>query len=175
MVLSGLRRPQEGLHAVRGLSPLSKKDKRAKSGPPQVQRGAALFGVRKLVSTIGGARLCYGEPVRTGERVVIPVSRVSAAGGAGFGSGHDPAKESWGDGGGGGGMLEATPVGFIDIGPEGARFEAIPDPIGNARALRSGATALTTLATAAATFAALRRARRGGAALSAPRRRLLSR
>lgn len=140
-----------------------------------MQRGSGLFGVRRLLTAVGGAKLCYGEPVRAGERVVIPVSRVMAVGGGGFGSGRSREKGEDGDGGGGGGMVEAAPVGFIDIGPEGARFEAIPDPMGNARALRSGATALTTLATAAATFAALRRARRGGGALPAPRRRLLSR
>jgi hypothetical protein len=141
-----------------------------------VQRGGGLLGVRKLVASLAGARLCYGEPVRSGERVVIPVSRVSGAGGGGFGGGSDPEKQSWGDGGGGGGMFEAAPVGFIDIGPEGARFEAIPDPLSNARALRTGATALTTLATAAATFAAMRRRRKAGAgALPSPRRRLLSR
>lgn len=154
---------------------MSKKHKPAKpDAPPLVQRGSGLLAVRKLVAAVGGAKLCYGEPVRSGERVVIPVSRVSAMGGGGFGGGADREKDNWGDGGGGGGYLDAAPIGFIDIGPEGARFEAIPDPMGNARALRSGATALTTLATTVATFAALRRARRGGA-LPAPRRRLLPR
>jgi len=140
-----------------------------------VQRGAGLLGVRKLVSEMGGAKLCYGDPVRSGERVVIPVSRVSAAGGGGFGGGHDHEKDSWGDGGGGGGVLEAAPVGFIDIGPEGARFEAIPDPMSNARALRTGATALTTLAWGVASFAAMRRRRKAGLPAKIPRRRRLGR
>jgi hypothetical protein len=111
--------------------------------------------------------------VRSGERVVIPVARVSAAGGGGWGAGRDP-DGSGGDGGGGGGTLEAAPVGFIDIGPEGARFEAIPDPLTNARALRTGATGLTTLAAALAGYRALRR-QRGLGALPRPRRRLLGR
>jgi hypothetical protein len=129
--------------------------------------------VRKLISTMAGSRLCYGEPVRAGERVVIPVARVSAAGGGGWGGGRD-VDGSGGDGGGGGGSLEAAPVGFIDIGPEGARFEAIPDPMTSARALRTGATGLTTLAAAIAGYRALRRQRRVGAVPGA-RRRLLSR
>jgi hypothetical protein len=112
--------------------------------------------------------------VRAGERVVIPVARVSAGGGGGWGAGRDP-DGSGGDGGGGGGTLEAAPVGFIDIGPEGARFESIPDPMASARALRTGATGLTTLAAAFAGYRALRRQRRLGGALPGARRRLLSR
>jgi hypothetical protein len=139
-----------------------------------VQRGAGLLGVRSLIASLAGAQLCYGEPVRSGERVVIPVARVSAAGGGGFGSGRGAEDASTGDGGGGGGFVEAAPVGFIDIGPEGARFEAIPDPLTNARALRTGATGLTTLAAAFAGYRALRR-QRGLGALPRPRRRLLSR
>jgi len=152
---------------------LPKRDKPSKvDAPPPVQRGAGLLGLRKLVTSMAGGQLCYGEPVRSGERVVIPVARVSATGGGGWGGGRDP-KGGSGDGGGGGGSLEAAPVGFIDIGPEGARFEPIPDPLTNARALRTGATGLTTLAAAFAGYRALRRQRRG--ALPGSRRRLLSR
>ncbi len=151
---------------------MPKKDKRPPvDAPPPVQRGAGLLGVRKLVNRMAGARLCYGEPVRAGERVVIPVARVSAAGGGGWGGGRD-TEGGGGDGGGGGGSLEAAPVGFIDIGPEGARFEAIPDPMTSARALRTGATGLTTLAAAIAGYRALR-GKRG--TLPRPARRLLSR
>jgi hypothetical protein len=155
---------------------LPKRDKPTKvDTPPPVQRGAGLLGLRKLVSTMAGARLCYGEPVRAGERIVIPVARVQAGGGGGWGTGFDPKGGNHGEGGGGGGGLEAAPVGFIDIGPEGARFEAIPDPMTSARALRTGATGLTTLAAAFAGYRALRRQRRLGGALSGGRRRLLSR
>ncbi len=139
-----------------------------------MQRGATLLGLRKLVNSFGGAKLCYGEPIRNGERVVIPVSRVSTFGGWGWGRGRDSA-DGWGDGGGGGGGLEAAPVGFIDIGPEGTRFESIPDPMSNARALRTSASALGALASGLATAAAIRRARRslpGGAGVSAGRKLL---
>jgi hypothetical protein len=154
---------------------LPKKDKPTKvDAPPPVQHGAGMLGVRKLVTAMAGSRLCYGEPVRAGERVVIPVARVSAAGGGGWGAGRDQDGHG-GDGGGGGGSMEAAPVGFIDIGPEGARFEAIPDPMSSARALRTGATGLTTLAAAIAGYRALRRQHRAGGALPGTRRRLLSR
>ena len=114
-----------------------------------MQRGAGLLGVRKLVSSMAGAKLCYGEPVRAGERVVIPVARIQAGGGGGWGGGRGE-DGSGGDGGGGGGGLEAAPVGFIDIGPEGARFEAIPDPDRAAKLVRAGAMAAATVLVATA-------------------------
>jgi hypothetical protein len=95
---------------------------------------------------------------------------VQAVGGGGFGRGTGGGRPE--AGGGGGGAIDAAPVGFIEVGPSGARFEAIPDPAGTARALRTGATALTTLLGAAAGAAALRR--RAGAG-RAPARGLLRR
>jgi uncharacterized spore protein YtfJ len=103
-------------------------------------------GVRRLIDAVAGARLCYGEPVREGERTVIPVSRVRVAGGWGFGR-SDQAKGAVqpGSGGGGGGSLDAHPAGFIELGPEGARFHEIPDPERTQRLVRAGAAALTTV------------------------------
>jgi uncharacterized spore protein YtfJ len=114
---------------------------------------ARMLGVKGVISRLGGARLCYGEPVKVGERTVIPVARVRAAGGGGWGLPGGQEKE----GGGGGGMLDAMPMGFIDAGPEGARFEPIHDPDAPVRALKGGATALATLITTVAGVRALRR------------------
>src|SRR4051794_37570048 len=114
-----------------------------------------LVGVRGLVARLGGARLCFGEPVRVGERIVIPVARVRAAGGGGFGS-SGPREDT---GGGGGGWLDAMPMGYIDAGPEGARFESIPDPDQPVRALKGAATAAATLITTVAGLRAVRRRR----------------
>jgi hypothetical protein len=106
------------------------------------------------VTAASGARLCFGEPVSTGGRTVIPVARVR--GGAG----------------GGGGGFDAAPVGFIEVGPDGSRFEAIPDPRGAAlAALRAGAA----LAATGGALAAARVVRRRRAALPRSRRRLLPR
>jgi uncharacterized spore protein YtfJ len=129
---------------------------------------ARMLGLRGMLSRLGGARLCYGQPVKVGERTVIPVARVRAAGGGGFGSGGQSETDS---GGGGGGFIDAMPMGFIDAGPEGARFEPIHDPDAPIRALKGGATALATLVTTIAGLRAMRR--RGRAQLSA--RRLLGR
>jgi uncharacterized spore protein YtfJ len=126
----------------------------------RLERGGARFGLRGLIAQAGGARLCFGKPVRQGEHVVIPVARVRVIGGGGFGSGP---QETEGSGGGGGGAADAAPVGFIEVGPAGARFEAIPDPAGTARALRTGAAAITTVVGALAGAAALRRRLNGPA------------
>lgn len=114
-----------------------------------------MLGLRGLIAQAGGARLCYGKPVRHGDHVVVPVARVQIIGG-GFGR---AASEADGSGGGGGGSVEAAPVGFIEVGPAGARFASIPDPAGTARAVRNAAAAVTTLAGGLAGALALRRRR----------------
>ena len=122
------------------------------------RKGPRTGGVRGLLDGLVGARLCYGEPVVSGDRAVIPVARVRVAGGGGWGSGDD------GEGGGGGGYLEATPSGFIQVGADGASYHAIPDPDRAARMLKTAAAAAATLATG---IAAAKRLRAG------PRRPLL--
>lgn len=158
-----------------GTSSPTRTDRTLSKSPPErpkLKDRRFLF-LREVFSGLQGAKLCYGEPVRVGDRVVVPVARVTTAGGGGFGSGAgapgvDGAPgSSDGTGGGGGGWVEAAPVGFIDVGPEGARFEPIPDPVGTARGLRLAITGLTTLAGAVAGFRALRQPRR--AALPSPR------
>jgi hypothetical protein len=120
--------------------------------PPSADRTLA---TRKLLAAARGARLCYGEPVHVEGRTVIPVARVRAAGGLGQR--------------GGGGRLDAVPVGFIEVSEGGARFEAIGQPASGVRALAAGGAALTALAAAAA----FRRPRRGLG--RPPRRRSLPR
>ena len=111
--------------------------------------------VRRLIDAISTARLCYGEPVRDGDRTVIPVSRVKVTAGWGFGRGMSQSKKAKkkqqdagqpeSSGGGGGGTVDALPAGFIELGPEGARFHEIPDPERTQRLLKTGAAALTTV------------------------------
>ena len=113
------------------------------------------MATRKLLAAARGARLCYGEPVHVEGRTVIPVARVRAAGGMGQR--------------GGGGRLDAVPVGFIEVSEAGARFEAIGQAPSGVRALATGGAVLTALAAAAA----LRRPRRG--LPRPPRRRSLPR
>jgi len=101
-----------------------------------------------------GARLCYGEPVKDGDRTVIPVASIEAAGGGGWGrasmgadaeapgAAGEPGGEGeggTGQGGGLGGWVSAVPVGFIEIGPEGTRFKRIIEPVALARGMAAAA------------------------------------
>ena len=117
---------------------------------PRVRKGARGGPLRRMLDAATGARMTYGEPVRVGERTVIPVARLRISGGGGFGEGRGGEGEGTGGGGGGGGHLDATPVGFIEVGPDGARYVAIPDPDQLGRTLRAAAAALVTLSGAAA-------------------------
>ena len=138
----------------------------AKEKRPKVVKDQRLFVLKRIFAGLQGGRLCFGEPVRHNDRVVIPVARVSTAGGGGFGAtGVDE-----GSGGGGGGYVDAAPVGFIDVGPEGARFASIPDPMGTARGVRNVISGVATLVTVVAGARALRQRR--GPALPSPRRLL---
>lgn len=118
-------------------------------------------GLRRLVDAVAGARLTYGEPVRHDDRTVIPVTRVRAVGGWGFGRSDSGAKkkDESGSGGGGGGYVDAIPAGFIELGPDGARFHEIRDPDRTGRLLKAGAGAAATLI---AGVAGARRLRGGG-------------
>jgi hypothetical protein len=111
------------------------------------------LATRKLLAAARGARLCYGEPVQADGRTVITVARVRAAGGLGQR--------------GGGGRVDAVPVGFIEISQVGTRFEPIATSASGARALAAGGAAVTGLLAAAV----LKRPRR--ALPRSPRQRLL--
>lgn len=124
--------------------------------PKKKARAPALA---RLATRLTRARLCYGRPVEAHGRTVIPVARISLAGGLGRSGNRDA---------GGGGNLQARPVGYIEIAPEGTRFERIEQPSLGAR-LAGGAVLAGGVAAALV-------ARRRGVRLrlaSHPRRRLL--
>jgi hypothetical protein len=136
---------------------MGKKHKRARldgalaSGPeapaqatPAPAPGAGRGGgraARRLASRLGGARLCFGKPLQAAGHTIVPVAGVRAVA---FGrraeaisaaAAPTPARDApatvsafW-PGGRGGGYLRARPWGFIDIGPDGTRYE----PIGRGR------------------------------------------
>jgi uncharacterized spore protein YtfJ len=130
------------------------------------RKGPRVGGLRGVLQSVTGARLCYGEPVTVGNRTVIPVSRLTTVGGWGWGGGGDGSGSGSGSGGGGGGTLEATPVGFIEFDDVGARYHEIHDPDQLGRTLRAAAGAAATAVTTIAGARALRR----GAGRALPRR-----
>ena len=86
----------------------------------------------ELVSARAGVHAVFGEPVRQDNLAVIPVARVRW--GFGGGGGHaegPPSGPASGSGGGGG--VAADPIGYLEIGSDGATFrptrEGYPSPL----------------------------------------------
>jgi len=95
----------------------------------------APFGpIAELFERSLSIRHVYGEPVHHGDTTVIPVAQVAYGFGAGGGqapgralkhaSDESPADgpRSEAQGAGGGGGVRMTPVGALEIGPQGSRF-----------------------------------------------------
>jgi uncharacterized spore protein YtfJ len=112
--------------------------------------------ITELLSTIIGelrkvatTETIIGESVKLGDKMVVPVSRVTVGFGAGGGEGQAPDKGS-GFGGGGGGGARIEPVGFIVIDGDKVAFlptkpgrfdnliEAIPGIIDKVADLKKG-------------------------------------
>jgi uncharacterized spore protein YtfJ len=142
--------------------------------PKSDRKGPRVGGLRGLLDRISGARLCFGEPVTSGGRTVIPVARVRTAGGWGWGSGDERDGGS-GSGGGGGGLVEAKPTGFIEFDDAGARYHPIPDPDRLVTTVKALAGAAATLSTALAGAKALQRVAKPRRLRGARKRRLLPR
>ncbi len=70
-------------------------------------------------------RTVFGEPIRHGDRIVIPVAQVRGGFGLGFGRGKEPA--GGGTGAGGGGMFRARPVAVIEITPGEVQVRPVVD------------------------------------------------
>ena len=111
--------------------------------------------LHQVLTRLKRGKLCYARPIEAHGRTVVPVARVQLAGRL------DDASA---------GNLQAQPVGFIEVAPEGTRFTRIEEPNVSARL---GAGALVAGGVLAAVAV-----RRRGARLriqSRPARRLLGR
>lgn len=87
-------------------------------------------GVVGRVLDSSDARIVYGEPTTQGDCTVIPVARISTGFGFGGGSGQGTSEDGslgGGSGGGVGGKIEAKPVGYIEMTPDGTEFVPIQD------------------------------------------------
>ncbi len=117
--------------------------------------------IERIAERVGGkasVRAVFGDPVERDGITVIPVAKVRWGFGGGGGSGPVAVGpglagvESMGEasgtgfGSGGGGGAAADPLGYIEIGPDGAQFRpiepAMPSP---AFLLASGITAALVL------------------------------
>ena len=81
----------------------------------------------ELVGAKAGVQAVFGEPTTRGDLTVIPVARVRWGFGGGGGRAETPpAGPASGSGGGGG--VAADPIGYLELGPQGAAFRPIRDP-----------------------------------------------
>ena len=91
--------------------------------------------IAELLERSLSIRHVYGEPVLRGDTTVIPVAQVAYGFGAGGGRGParlrkaasdesppDAETPSEAQGAGGGGGVRMTPIGALEISPEGTRF-----------------------------------------------------
>jgi len=91
-----------------------------------VERMAERIGAKASVQAV------FGEPIERDGITVIPVAKVRWGFGGGAGRGPDTEEGPTGSGSGGGGGATADPIGYIEIGPDGAVFKpivsAMPSP-----------------------------------------------
>jgi hypothetical protein len=88
--------------------------------------------VERLAERVGGkahVKAVFGDTIERGELTLVPVARVRWGFGGGDGTGPELAGGARsGSGSGGGGGVAADPVGYLEIGPEGATFRPIVPP-----------------------------------------------
>jgi len=87
-----------------------------------LERMAELVGARASVQAV------FGDPIERDTLTVIPVARVRWGFGGGAGSADGPPSGP-ASGSGGGGGVAADPVGYLEIGPDGAVFRPIREPL----------------------------------------------
>ncbi|MBI5566930.1 MAG: hypothetical protein HY870_18675 [Chloroflexi bacterium] len=71
----------------------------------------------------------YGQPIASGETVVVPIASVSQVFGMGGGIGSDgeASARDEGVGGGGGGLVRARPIAVAEIDADGVKVHAVVD------------------------------------------------
>jgi uncharacterized spore protein YtfJ len=98
--------------------------RRSLSGAPADQ---LLERLAELIGAKAGVHVVFGHPIRQGDVTVIPVARVRWGFGGGGGRTEEPPSGP-ASGSGGGGGVAADPVGYLEVGPDGATFQPIHAP-----------------------------------------------
>ena len=100
-------------------------DAREAADPPPADR--LIERLAELIGAKAGVRAVFGEPVQQGGVTVIPVARVRWGFGCGGGR-SEAAPDGPASGSGGGGGVAADPIGYVEIGSDGATFRPIREP-----------------------------------------------
>jgi|SoiMethySBSTD1v2_1073268.scaffolds.fasta_scaffold1361708_2 uncharacterized spore protein YtfJ len=107
------------------------KAERAASGPQDAF-------LEKLAERVGGKasiKAVFGEPISRNGKTIVPVAKIrwGFGGGTGTGPSSQAADAPVGTGTGAGGGVTAEPIGYLEIGDEGAAFKPIaaayPSPV----------------------------------------------
>jgi uncharacterized spore protein YtfJ len=107
------------------------KAERAASGPQDAF-------LEKLAERVGGKasiKAVFGEPISRNGKTIVPVAKIrwGFGGGTGTGPSSQAADAPVGTGPGAGGGVTAEPIGYLEIGDEGAAFKPIaaayPSPV----------------------------------------------
>ena len=99
----------------------------ARKGATDRPADRLLERLAELVGAKAGVDVVFGEAIHHGALTVVPVARVRWGFGGGGGSAEgSPTGAASGSGGGGG--VAADPVGYLEIGPDGATFRPIREP-----------------------------------------------
>jgi uncharacterized spore protein YtfJ len=98
---------------------------RRAGGPTSADR--LLERLAELIGARAGVQAVFGEAVRHENLTIIPVARVRWGFGGGGGSADGPPSGP-ASGSGGGGGVAADPIGYLELGPEGAAFQPIREP-----------------------------------------------
>jgi uncharacterized spore protein YtfJ len=119
-----------------------------------IEGGLSAGFLERLAERIGAqarVQAVFGEPIERGELTVVPVARVRWGFGGGAGSAGDGSEGSGTSAGsGGGGGAAADPVGYLEIGPGGATFRPIREPLPSPGLVLAFALAAAILLRAAA-------------------------
>jgi uncharacterized spore protein YtfJ len=127
----------------------------ARAQAEQAARGPQDAILEKLVDRVGGkasVKAVFGDPIVRNGKSVVPVAKVrwGFGGGSGTGPVDDSGSAATGSGTGAGGAVTAEPIGYLEIGEEGATFRPIaaayPSPIFLLAAGISGALVIRAIA-----------------------------
>lgn len=100
--------------------------------------------IGRAVGQRAQAAAVFGEPVERDAVTVIPVAKARFGFGGGGGGGTSDTGDE-GSGGGGGGGAAVTPIGFIEVSGDGARFKRISTPMDLVPLVTAGAIAALTV------------------------------
>jgi uncharacterized spore protein YtfJ len=101
-------------------------DQAQRAGDPAAA-DSLLVRLAEMIGAKASVQAVFGEPTTRESLTVIPVARVRWGFGGGDGRAETPVSGP-ASGSGGGGGVAADPIGYLELGPDGAAFRPIREP-----------------------------------------------